>query len=488
MSDTWGLWGLDVREGRVDVPYIRNNGGVRQWAGPGDFGQQVEPWGRYMSDGTDTGQRPLNPGWERGTVAFENPMHIPHDYGEWKQTLSDAHGGLTGKELSQALLDKGHDGIITHDKYGIGEIVDLRPKDQRGHQVTHVAASGLQFRHSPGDSRYCPKVEAFKPGISWPVGSIAWQPGDGEVEWLDVHPDHQRQGIGTALFNHAQGIDSRLHHSDSLSADGQAFAESMGHDTSNATRKMSGVMPGPGELQMPLSELWGYRQGEVDPNDPYDAQKLQALHDGDIASGIHTPVTVAHDGRRAVITDGLHRAYAAGQLGMTHVPVNVQRAQFPLDGEGSEIGAGLRQHLGHRRTAAAPPGYQVFLHKTNGYGDGIAALHPAGQKPTGSNWHSAISWDNAGKITNLDTKPQHQGKGLARALYDHVRTTWRPDLMHDHALSEDGAGFAKAVGGQAWDSAEYDRRRQQNDQERKLPWQERRQLMDSRGWPQHSDL
>ena len=33
------------------------------------------------------------------------------------------------------LRAKGHDGVITHDKYGIGEIVDIRPKDQRGHQV-----------------------------------------------------------------------------------------------------------------------------------------------------------------------------------------------------------------------------------------------------------------------------------------------------------------------------------------------------------------
>ena len=110
--------------------------------------------------------------------------------------------------------------------------------------------------------------------------------------------------------------------------------------------RTAGVMPGPGHLQMPLNELWSYRQGEVNENNPYDAQKLQALHDDDIANGIRNPITVAHDGRRAVITDGLHRAYAAGQLGMTHAPVNVEKARFSLDGEGAEIGAGLKQHLG----------------------------------------------------------------------------------------------------------------------------------------------
>lgn len=119
------------------LPYLRNNNGMRDRVAPGDFSQSVEPWGRYMSgDSVSDGEHPpLQHGWERGTVDFENPLYVPHEYGAWKQTLSDEHGGLTGKGLSQALLDKGHDGIITHDKYGIGEMVDIRPKDQRGHRV-----------------------------------------------------------------------------------------------------------------------------------------------------------------------------------------------------------------------------------------------------------------------------------------------------------------------------------------------------------------
>src|SRR4249920_1025257 len=94
------------------------------------------------------------------------------------------------------------------------------------------------------------------------------------------------------------------------------------------------------------------------------------------------------------------------------------------------------QTLAPWRTAAVP-GYQVHLHSTNGYGDGVAGLHPEGQIPTGGNWHSAIAWDNHGKITNLDTKREHQGKGLGRALYEHVKENWRPDLMHDRSLSDE---------------------------------------------------
>lgn len=123
-------------ESRVTLPYQRNNGGMR--GNQGGYGQEIEPWGRYMSDDTDSHHLPLQKGWERGQVDFDNPLYVPHEYGAWKQSLSQAHGGLTGQGLSQALLAKGHDGVITHDKYGIGEIVDIRPKSQRGHRVASV--------------------------------------------------------------------------------------------------------------------------------------------------------------------------------------------------------------------------------------------------------------------------------------------------------------------------------------------------------------
>lgn len=131
---------FEYRTAKINVPYLRNNNGMRNHWKSEDFGQNTEPWGRYMSEDTTPHGPPLQKGWERGNVSFDNPMYVPHNYGAWKDELSQAHGGLTGKDLSQALMAKGHDGVITHDKYGIGEIVDLRPKDQRGHQVTADAA------------------------------------------------------------------------------------------------------------------------------------------------------------------------------------------------------------------------------------------------------------------------------------------------------------------------------------------------------------
>lgn len=123
--------GTTVRTAKANFPYLRNNGGMRDVEG---FGQEHEPWGRYMSPDNDEHHLPLQKGWERGNATFENPLYVPHNYGAWKQELSDANGGLTGHDLSDALLAKGHDGVITHDKYGLGEIVDIRPKEQRGYQ------------------------------------------------------------------------------------------------------------------------------------------------------------------------------------------------------------------------------------------------------------------------------------------------------------------------------------------------------------------
>lgn len=126
----------DPKTAAATIHYMRNNSGMRNVPG---FSQDVEPWGKYLTE-----QDPHVPppeGWEHGDVTFANPLHIEHDGGAWKQRLSQQHGGLTGQALSNALMDKGHDGVITHDKYGIGEIVDLRPPE--GDRYVTASASLL---------------------------------------------------------------------------------------------------------------------------------------------------------------------------------------------------------------------------------------------------------------------------------------------------------------------------------------------------------
>ncbi|AXN53906.1 hypothetical protein SEA_RABINOVISH_80 [Mycobacterium phage Rabinovish] len=138
----------------------------------------------------------------------------------------------------------------------------------------------------------------------------------------------------------------------------------------------------------------------------------------------------------------------------------------------------------HRSTASVPDGYNIHLVTTNGYGGGTVAAYPKTvRKPGPNNWHAGLQWDNYGKITHVDTKEPHRGKGLARALYEHVKQNYRPDLMHDSAISAEGKAFANAVGGQMFDADEYQRRRDQHDQEKKLPYEQRSQMWKERGWP-----
>ena len=144
----------------------------------GQYGQDIEPHGRYLIEGKP--HEGLDSRWEHGQVTFHNPLHV--EYSGWKRRLSQEHGGLTGRALSDALVAKGHDGIITHDgKYGTAEIVDLR-----GLRSVAAAQEGLPdgwthepgkegsaiksiYRHADtGTSVYFPKREQYHPGVHLP--------------------------------------------------------------------------------------------------------------------------------------------------------------------------------------------------------------------------------------------------------------------------------------------------------------------------------
>lgn len=133
------------------------------------------------------------------------------------------------------------------------------------------------------------------------------------------------------------------HHT--ASTDGIRYAHVVEADVADDLMRLAGVVPGPGDLHVPIEELWSYRQGEVDPGSPYDAKKLQDLEDGGVRDGIHTPVTVTTDGAKAVISDGLHRVWWARQNGVSHVPVVVEPPSFDLSHEGSDVGPALASHL-----------------------------------------------------------------------------------------------------------------------------------------------
>lgn len=117
--------------GPEEVEFVRNPISSTAHVSGNDFGQDIEPSGRYITklDGF------VPEGWESGTVRFEKPLYIHFGEGglysdgdNWKRRLSGYYGGKTGSALSDAVRADGYDGIVTHDKYGTSEIVDLTSK------------------------------------------------------------------------------------------------------------------------------------------------------------------------------------------------------------------------------------------------------------------------------------------------------------------------------------------------------------------------
>lgn len=63
--------------------------------------------------------------------------------------------------------------------------------------------------------------------LSTPEARLQWEVLTGEVVWIGVNADSQRQGIATALW-HAAGAYGEIHHSSWRSDSGDAFARSVG--------------------------------------------------------------------------------------------------------------------------------------------------------------------------------------------------------------------------------------------------------------------
>jgi hypothetical protein len=92
-----------------------------------DFGQSIEPAGRYMN--VDFTEMSGGKNWETGTIKFNNPLVVEHKNTNstgWKKDLSDKYGGSVGKRLSNKVKKDGYDAIITVDDYGLSETISLR--------------------------------------------------------------------------------------------------------------------------------------------------------------------------------------------------------------------------------------------------------------------------------------------------------------------------------------------------------------------------
>lgn len=111
----------------VSLHYARNKKSSKDYKTNQDFGQKIEPHGEYMNLHHEK-LRQNNPDWEYGLIEFKNPLVLDHKDSSsegWKKDLSEMFGGKTGKALTEAIKQKGYDAVLTKDKYGYSESVNI---------------------------------------------------------------------------------------------------------------------------------------------------------------------------------------------------------------------------------------------------------------------------------------------------------------------------------------------------------------------------
>lgn len=186
----------DAETGKpMTVYFARNTVSSKGNAPAGmDFGQKIEPAGEYMviqeADMSDQG----GDGWAYGSIQFRNPLVLEHKdttSSGWKKDLSDMFGGKTGKALSKAVQKAGHDAIVTRDKYGYSETVNLAGMKAEQRTTLNQSAAGMTAR------QLSDQLEAQYPGLKLDLlGS-----GDRVTLSRIVLPKEGRgQGAGTAVM------------------------------------------------------------------------------------------------------------------------------------------------------------------------------------------------------------------------------------------------------------------------------------------------
>lgn len=126
------------------------------------YGRGYEPSARYVSILSKKRSEDVAnnwPGYVGGKLTFNNPLVIPNDGLQWKQTLSDSYDGKTGKALSKALIADGYDGVITTEENHITETIDLTTFDE---SKAKYSRSGVAGRSSNSDNASVLSVDAVR--------------------------------------------------------------------------------------------------------------------------------------------------------------------------------------------------------------------------------------------------------------------------------------------------------------------------------------
>ena len=252
------------------VPFMRNTISAPRTSG---FGQDIEPHGRYMSERFQSEEdvKRLNnrfADYATGEHSFEKPLVLPFGGGydeatNWKRVLSE-HYGKKGKALSRAILADGYDGIITHDKHGTSEIVDLSPlratkkvKDVEGHEHgadgKFVSGSGA----SKSEPRREPKNEHEKDILQYVKMMRDLQAANAAARKVPT----DRAEFYRRLLDEGEFFDDAPRPQEHKKADDNlCFMNSYHHAERNGHDYVEGIA-NPGGL-FPMHHAWNAKQGD----------------------------------------------------------------------------------------------------------------------------------------------------------------------------------------------------------------------------------
>lgn len=141
------------------------------------FGRYFEPHGRYVTAVKNKENSQLTDKMISGTITFSNPLVIANNSLKWKEDLSKAFGGLRGRKLSMALIQKGYDGVVTVDNPGtdkayVSEILDLTTFDEN--YGKKISEDDLSAWHGTGNPDPYDKFDYSKVGGPGGEGAQAY--------------------------------------------------------------------------------------------------------------------------------------------------------------------------------------------------------------------------------------------------------------------------------------------------------------------------
>jgi hypothetical protein len=138
------------------------------------FQRDLEPSGRYVVQVPDATKVDTTNGRESGQLTFNNPLVLNAE--TWKKDLA-AHYKKTGKRLSQALIADGYDGVVTVDKYGTSEILDLTTFDESKALYQSPFGSSIEHRTPLAEGQATIDVD----GVDRPTTNSNGQP----IHWSE---------------------------------------------------------------------------------------------------------------------------------------------------------------------------------------------------------------------------------------------------------------------------------------------------------------